>query len=96
MRYLSWLARALLFLILAGFALKNSEMVTLRYFLGQEWRAPLSLILLLFFGVGAVLGVLATIGVVYRQRRQLHALRQAAEVHAAGRESARQPDAELL
>ena len=42
MRLLGWVAKAVLFLLLAGFALKNSEMVTLRYFLGQEWSAPLS------------------------------------------------------
>jgi uncharacterized integral membrane protein len=95
MRVLSWIAKGVVFLALAGFALKNSEIVTLRYFLGQEWRAPLSLVLLLFFAAGAVLGVLAALSVAYRQRRELNALRRA----AAGRTAAggaRQPDAELL
>jgi uncharacterized integral membrane protein len=95
MRFLVWVAKGALFLALAGFALKNSEIVTLRYFLGQEWRAPLSLVLLLFFAAGAVLGVLAALSVAYRQRRELNALRRAAASRAAAR-GARQPDAELL
>jgi putative membrane protein len=95
-RVLGWLAKAVLFLLLVGFALKNSEMVTLRYFLGQEWSAPLSLVLLLFFGLGAALGVIALLGMLNRQRRVISELRQA----AAGRESepgvSRQPNPELL
>ena len=95
MRFLGWIGKAVLFLALAGFALKNSEMVTVRYFLGQEYHAPLSLVLLLFFAAGVVLGVLAALSVVYRQRRELNALRQAAASRAASA-AARQPDAELL
>jgi len=75
MRTLSWIARLVLFLLLLGFALKNTEPVAVRYFLGQEWRAPLSLVLLLFFGAGAALGVMAMFGAVYRLRRELNALR---------------------
>ena len=75
MRYLSWIAKLALFLLLLGFALKNTESVAVRYFLGQEWRAPLSLVLLLFFGAGALLGALAVLGALYRTRRELNALR---------------------
>jgi uncharacterized integral membrane protein len=70
------LALVLLFLLLLGFALKNTELVAVRYFLGREWRAPLSLVLLVFFGAGAVLGVLASLSVAYRQRRELVRLRR--------------------
>jgi uncharacterized integral membrane protein len=65
-----------LFLLFFGFALKNTEPVTVRYFLGQEWRAALSLVLLVFFGAGAVLGVIASLTVAYRQRRELAQLRR--------------------
>jgi lipopolysaccharide assembly protein A len=95
-RFLGWVAKAVLFLLLVGFALKNSEMVTLRYFLGQEWSAPLSLVLLLFFGGGAVLGVMALLGLVNRQRRQINELRQAAAQRTAEPQPSRQPDPELL
>lgn len=85
MRTLSWIARLVLFLLLLGFALKNTEPVAVRYFLGQEWRAPLSLVLLLFFGAGAVLGVAAVFGIVYRLRRELGALRSGEGRAAKGR-----------
>ena len=57
MRYLSWALRILLFLLLFGFALKNTNPVTVRFYLGSQWEAPLALVLLVFFGVGAVAGV---------------------------------------
>ncbi len=96
MRLLGWVAKAVLFLLLAGFALKNSELITLRYFLGQEWSAPLSLVLLLFFVAGAVLGVVALLGLVNRQRREIGQLRQAAAEQASEARPSRQPDPELL
>jgi lipopolysaccharide assembly protein A len=95
-RLLGWVAKAVLFALLVGFALKNSEMVTLRYFLGQEWSAPLSLVLLLFFGLGAVLGVVALLGLVSRQRREISQLRQAASGPSPEAQPSRQPDPELL
>lgn len=78
MRALGWLAKGLLFLILFGFALKNTGPVELRFFLGHSWRAPLSLLLFVFFALGAALGVAAALGLAYRQRRELERLR----VHA--------------
>ena len=96
MRFLGWVAKAVLFLLLVGFALKNSEMVTVRYFLGQEWSAPLSLMLFLFFGVGAVLGVIALLGLVSRQRREISELRQAAARRVSEGQPSRPPDPELL
>ena len=85
MRYLSWIAKLLLFLLLLGFALKNTEPVAVRYFLGQEWRAPLSLVLLLTFGAGAALGVAAVFGVAWRLRRELEAQRRGAVPATKGR-----------
>jgi uncharacterized integral membrane protein len=85
MRYLSWIAKLLLFLLLLGFALKNTEPVALRYFLGQEWHAPLSLVLLLFFGAGAALGVAAALSVAWRLRRELDAQRRGAGGAPRGR-----------
>jgi len=95
-RFLGWVAKAVLFVLLVGFALKNSEMVTLRYFLGQEWSAPLSLVLLLFFGLGAALGVVALLGLVNRQRRLISELRQGAAGHDVEPGASRQPNPELL
>jgi len=75
MRALGWLAKGLLFLILFGFALKNTAPVELRFFLDHSWRAPLSLLLFVFFSAGAALGVAAALSVAYRQRKQIERLR---------------------
>jgi len=76
MRYLRWILRTLLFLVLLGFAIKNTDPVVVRYFLGWEWRAPLTLVLFVFFVAGAALGALAGVGWLYNQRRELLQLRR--------------------
>ncbi len=76
MRYLNWLLRAILFLILFGFAVKNDQPVVLRYFFGYEWQAPLVLILLLFFAVGTGVGALSVLGNIFRQRREIAMLKR--------------------
>jgi len=59
MRVLSWFLRLVLFLLLFGLALNNLEPVTLHLLFGTEWRAPMIVLLLVVFALGAVLGVLA-------------------------------------
>ena len=76
MRYFAWLLKAALFMLLLGFAVKNSEVVTLHYYLGYQWQAPLVLVMLLFFALGAAVGVVASLGFLFRQRRELLALRK--------------------
>jgi len=74
--YLSWLLRAALFVALFLFAVKNTDPVTLRFYFDQTWRAPLNLALLVFFAFGAALGVLACLGRLFRQRREILALKR--------------------
>lgn len=76
MRYLVWLSRLVLFLMLLGFAVKNDQPVVLRYFFGYEWQASLVVALLLFFAVGVGTGVLAMLGNVSRHRREIAALKK--------------------
>ncbi|MDD5181134.1 MAG: LapA family protein [Gallionellaceae bacterium] len=76
MRYLIWLLRAALFLMLLGFAVKNDQPVVLRYFFGYEWQASLVVVLLLFFAVGVGTGILAVLGNVFRQRREISVLKR--------------------
>jgi len=76
MRYVNWLLRALLFLILLGLAVKNDQPVTLHYFLGYAWQTSLVVIMLLFFIAGAIVGMLAVFGSVLRQRRENAALKR--------------------
>ena len=76
MRYLLWLAAPLVFLFFVTLAVKNLDVVPVRYFLGYEWRAPLIFVLLIFFVVGAVLGIFAMLGHIVRQRREITVLKR--------------------
>ena len=76
MRYLTWSLRVMLFLLLLGFAVKNDQPVTLSYFFGYEWQTSLVVVLLCFFTAGVVFGLLAMLGMLFRQRRELSAVRR--------------------
>ena len=76
MRVLAWTLRIVLFLALFLFALKNTDTVSLRLYFDQVWQAPLILVLLVFFVAGTVIGVLATLATVFRQRREIAQLRR--------------------
>lgn len=76
MRYLSWLFKIILFLLLLGFAVKNTETAVLRYYLGYEWQAPLVLILLVFFCAGAAVGIVASLSYLFKQRREMLTLKR--------------------
>ena len=82
MRYLNWFLRIVIFLLLLGFALKNDQPVTLRYFFGYEWHTSLVVVLLCFFTVGVVVGLLAMTGVLFRRGRELSATRRELKVKA--------------
>jgi lipopolysaccharide assembly protein A len=83
-KQLSWLLRALLFLLIFGFALMNTDTVRLRFFLGQAWETPMIVVLLLFFALGAAIGVLACLSRLLGQRREIQKLQRA--LRAGGRE----------
>jgi lipopolysaccharide assembly protein A len=76
MRYLIWTLRTVLFLLLLGFAVKNDQPVVLRYFFGYEWQASLVVVLLSFFTLGAIIGLLAMLDSLFRQRRELAAVKR--------------------
>ena len=80
MRYFYLIGGILLFLATLGFALKNNVPVTLHYYLGLEWHAPLILVMLLVFCAGALAGILACLSLVVQQRRRLLAIQR--ELHA--------------
>ena len=70
MKILSRLIAAILFVFFFFFALRNTQEVTMHFFLGYERTDPLVLVLLAFFVIGAVLGVLAMAPLVLRHRRE--------------------------
>jgi putative membrane protein len=79
MRIVTWTIRFVVFLLLAAFAAKNAAPVKLQFYFDLVLEAPLVLVLLGFFALGALFGVLALVPTVLRYRRDMSALaRQAA------------------
>lgn len=76
MRYLALFIKILLFVFLLGFAVKNSEVVTLRYFFGYEWQTSFALVILVSFAVGLLVGLLACSWRLLRNHRELRQLRR--------------------
>ena len=76
MVYLKWLVRIVIFVLLLGFAVKSLDMVTLNYFMGYQWQEPLVVILLAFTILGVVIGLLAAMSTLFRQRREIQTLRR--------------------
>lgn len=71
MKLLIRLLALILFVVFFDFALKNTDEVVLHFFWGSQTRSPLIILLLTFFIVGVVMGVLAMITTVLRYRREL-------------------------
>jgi putative membrane protein len=92
MKYVLWVVKFALFAFMLTFALKNTDAVTLRYFLGHEWRAPLIFVLLVVFCVGAAVGLLSTLGQLLRQRRQISGLKRELAASAQRAAEASPPD----
>jgi putative membrane protein len=70
MRILVWLFRAFLFFTLFAFALNNLHSATVHWFFGVQWQAPLVIVVLVAFGLGCALGVLAMVPAWWKHRRQ--------------------------
>ena len=71
MKIISRIIWAIIFILFFGFALKNTQEASLRFFFDYEARGPLVLLLLAFFVAGAALGILAIMPTVFRHRRDL-------------------------
>jgi putative membrane protein len=76
MRYLVWLFRVFLFVLLLGFAVKNDQPVALHYYFGYEWQTSLVVALLVFFAAGVVVGLLAMLLSLLKQRREVSVLKR--------------------
>ena len=76
MRIVAWAIRLIVFVVLVAFAAKNVEPVTLRFYFDLALQAPLVVLLLLFFAVGALFGIAALLGTLLRQRRENSLLRK--------------------
>ena len=61
MKYLLWLLKAAIFFTLFAFALNNQQDVTVHFFFGTSWTAPLVLVVLTAFALGLIAGVLGMV-----------------------------------
>jgi lipopolysaccharide assembly protein A len=75
MQWLTWTIRLVLFVLLVALAAKNIEPVTVRFYFDMALRAPLVVVLFAAFGLGAAFGVLALLGTLFRQRREIATLK---------------------
>jgi uncharacterized integral membrane protein len=82
MKLFIWLLRGALFIVLLGFAVKNSSTVTLHFFFDAAWPLPLVAVMLIFFATGAAVGLSAALGTFLRQRREILRLKKEIEANA--------------
>ena len=75
MRYLLWILKFALFAVVLAFAIKNTELVTVRYYFGGEWQSPLIFVLLVAFCAGVAIGLAAVLSTLFRQRREIALLK---------------------
>jgi len=76
MRLVTWAVRLLVFLLLVAFAAKNVEPVKLRFYFDLVLEAPLVAVLFAFFAAGTLFGILALVGSLLRQRREISDLKR--------------------
>ncbi|TFY96981.1 LapA family protein [Ramlibacter rhizophilus] len=70
MKYLAWLLKAAIFFTLFAFALNNQHVVTVHFFFGAHWSAPLVLIVLAAFALGLAVGALGMVPRWWKHRAQ--------------------------
>lgn len=92
MRYILWFLKFVVFVLVLSFAVKNTDTVTVYYYLGHDWQAPLVVVALLFFIVGAVIGVLASLSHLFRLRREISTLKRELRTQARIRDTTPPPD----
>ena len=83
MQTVVWIVRFLIVVILVWFAVKNSQDVSIKGLPGQSWEAPLIFVLLTVFVAGVVIGLLAWVPTVVRQRREIGRLKRLAALPPA-------------
>jgi putative membrane protein len=60
-KYVLWLLKAAIFFTLFAFALNNQQVVSVNFFFGTLWQAPLVLVVLAAFTLGLAAGVLVMV-----------------------------------
>lgn len=76
MQTVVWILRFLIVMILVWFAVKNAQLVKIYGLPDQTWEAPLVFVLLIVFVGGVLIGLLAWVPTVVRQRREIGRLKR--------------------
>ncbi|WP_417276548.1 LapA family protein [Castellaniella sp.] len=77
MRYLVWLLRLVIFVIVLLFALKNTAPVDVGFFADHFiQQVPLIVVMLVAFVLGVAFGLLVAFSAVLRRRREINRLRR--------------------
>ena len=82
MRILTWAIRLVVFVLLVAFAAKNADPVTLRFYFDLAVQTPLVVVLFASFLAGALFGMLALLGTLLRQRREIARLKKGGDTPA--------------
>ena len=73
MKQIAWLlkglVKAVIFFTLFAFALNNQDDVTVHFFFGRQWTAPMVLVVLGTFACGLLVGILGMVPRWWRQRQ---------------------------
>jgi lipopolysaccharide assembly protein A len=70
MKFIVWLIRVLVFVLLLVLALSNTDPATLKFPGGYTWSQPLILIGLAFFVVGLLAGLVSSMPALWRLRME--------------------------
>ena len=79
-----WTLRVSIVLLLAWFAAKNADTVTLYGWLDSRLQAPLVLVLLIFFGAGLLLGLVSSLLTIVKLKREVRRLNRALQHRGHG------------
>jgi lipopolysaccharide assembly protein A len=76
-----WLLKAAIFFTLFAFALNNQQDVTVHFFFGTLWRAPLVLVVLAAFTLGLAVGALGMVPRWWKHRAAAQRSQAPSSVH---------------
>ena len=71
-----WLLKAAIFFTLFAFALNNQQAVSVYFFFGTLWQAPLVLVVLVTFACGLATGILMMMPRWWKKRKNVRASQQ--------------------
>jgi len=82
-RLFKFILKASVFFTLIAFALNNQDDVTVHFFFGHQWTAPMVLVVLSTFACGVAIGILSTVPRWWRHRHALSTKSVGSKANAA-------------